>query len=345
MRASRLFPALVAIGLLSAAFVATADINSSTQRYLPYSGFLELGQDPVTDAALDVAFRFYTADSGGSPLEEVVETVAVDSGRFSVNVGPISGAVFDQTNLFLAIAVGGQELGGRQRVRGTTYAIRGEVGQPFDVDELNAVGNVNAGGDLTAVGDVDVDGNLFATNANVDLLQFPNVLSKKINLWSDNYGFGIDGSTLQVYTPSSALVKFGTYSGSTFNEGPSISPNGTYASPKFSTHKPINNVAIGTDKFVDGSFTVGGGHVFIVASATGYRSSSNPQLTFYLQIDGSTVATATRYDNEGSSHKHGQLMWTGTLAAGAHTARITTSSNTATDQNDYASVMVVELPH
>lgn len=172
--------ALALVTLWSAGALAAPD------RTIAYQGTLEEDGVVVADATLPMVFRFYASDTAPTPLQVIsVPAVAVRAGRFAVEIGPISDAVFDAPTLYLGVEVNGVPLEGRTRIRGVPYAIRGEVIGDFRTDTLLVDGDASVGGDLD-VGSLQVNDEVF----------FGTTTRQMLNLWSTGYGIGVQGSTL-----------------------------------------------------------------------------------------------------------------------------------------------------
>ncbi|MCP4502135.1 MAG: hypothetical protein GY822_19430 [Deltaproteobacteria bacterium] len=344
-------PLAFVVGLLLVAVVAVANHGGASGRYVPYQGHFESDGSPVTTlpgAGKSITFTFYDAETAGTELDVCTHVVDVDAGKFAVNIGPVPDAAFASANLYVAVAVEGNLLAGRQKIHGSTFAIRGEVGKPFAVDELNALGNENAGGDVdvifdvTAGRDVIATDDLVGTRAVVDQVQFPNTIGKKLNLWDSNYGFGIANSPLQAYTSSAAAVKFGSMTGDTFTEGTSFYPDGRILCPRLNVTNFSQTYASGNSQIAGGSVTTNGGKLLIQFSVTGYRSSVG-NIQFQLVIDGVGYQTYTRWANESNSHKIISDSYFIAESAGMRTIQFRANSATS-NVKDRARGTVLELP-
>ncbi len=142
MRRNWISAALPALAL--AVLSAWAFAQTSTSRYVPYQGHLELAGEPV-DGSVEMVFRFYNAPSGGSELDSATLTVDVRDGHFGVDIGPVSEATFKAPSLYLDVTVDGAALGSRQALRAVPYAMQGQVGDTF-VAQNAAIGEMGHGG-------------------------------------------------------------------------------------------------------------------------------------------------------------------------------------------------------
>lgn len=113
---------------------------------------LDAAGGPITGTRA-AEFRIYGAASGGSPLWSEAHTLSLQDGTFAVLLGeadPLDTTVLDGGARWLAVALDGQELGGRMPIVATAYAIaagRAEVaaaldGGPVDASELRVDGDV-----------------------------------------------------------------------------------------------------------------------------------------------------------------------------------------------------------
>lgn len=110
-----------------------ASVTASSKTTVNYQGFLtDSGGTPV-NGAVDIAFRLYSVDSGGTALWTETQTgVPVGDGLFSVLLGsvqPLSQSLFEQNaTLWLGIAVGAdQEMTPREQLSSAPFALSGSV--------------------------------------------------------------------------------------------------------------------------------------------------------------------------------------------------------------------------
>ena len=100
-------------------------------RMLSYQGMLtDVAGIPVPDDDYPVAFRLYTAPSGGSPFWDENQLVTTRTGLFAVMLGSMNpiGALPDGGALYLGMAVaGGTELIPRLRIVSAAYAYKADT--------------------------------------------------------------------------------------------------------------------------------------------------------------------------------------------------------------------------
>jgi excisionase family DNA binding protein len=126
--------ALALGGVAAAALAAVVAIAANpplpgevVPRQIPYRGSLELNGASVTNPETLMRFELFTQESGGVAAWSEYQSVSVADGLFTVALGDnpdnqIPSALFAQPSLYLQIAVGGQQLSGRQRLLTVPYA-------------------------------------------------------------------------------------------------------------------------------------------------------------------------------------------------------------------------------
>jgi microcystin-dependent protein len=107
----------------------TSTATASSKTTINYQGYLtDSSGNPVNDT-LDMVFRLYSVESGGSHLWTETQSVEVQDGLFSVLLGsvePLSQSLFVQNdNLWLGIAVGADEMTPREKLASAPYALAG----------------------------------------------------------------------------------------------------------------------------------------------------------------------------------------------------------------------------
>ncbi|MBI5493513.1 MAG: tail fiber protein [Deltaproteobacteria bacterium] len=112
--------AALAVALTLCAVTLRADVvgDPPVARKIPYQGFLEDAGAPVTGNA-SITFALYPDTAAGTPLWSETRSVQVFAGRFGVLLGdttPLPASVAGSRELYLALAVNGQDLVGRQLV-------------------------------------------------------------------------------------------------------------------------------------------------------------------------------------------------------------------------------------
>lgn len=99
-----------------------------------------------------------------------------------------------------------------------------------------------------------------------------------------------------------------------------------------------------------GTFTSGGGVIIVFASGTAWwtqgNAPGNSPIGMSVQIDGQERGRCATCSNEPDSHKAlaSNPIVVSNLPAGSHTLKLVDLPFTRTDQNDYFSVTVLELP-
>lgn len=131
-----------ALALAAAPGIAFAQ---AAQRFVPYKGQLERDGLPYT-GTVTVVFSLWDALVGGQQMHTETRQVIVTGGNFAVQVGPVPELAFASPSLYLAMSVDGVTLGGRQLLQTSPYAVRGQPGLPFRVDQLIVSSN---GGEAT----------------------------------------------------------------------------------------------------------------------------------------------------------------------------------------------------
>lgn len=94
---------------------------------------------------------------------------------------------------------------------------------------------------------------------------------------------------------------------------------------------------------VNAKLTTNGGRLLVQFAGSAWRSGGG-KVSVNLLLDGNSIATASVYTNEGSSHKAlVPVSVLVTAAAGEHTFSVAPSdSNTKLDTNDFFSILVIE---
>ena len=123
-------------------------------------------------------------------------------------------------------------------------------------------------------------------------------------------------------------IRTGTATGSAF-----FTPNTLFA--ETSGALPITSAA----------FTTSGGTLMVFASGSGSSPVINNTIGMTVQLDGTSIGTASVASNEALSHRVfvSSVLLT-TPAAGSHTISLQAQTSTITDNFDYFSVTTLELP-
>ena len=122
--------AFLASGLLVLAAQSLADVPDT----LNYQGYLTDPAGVAIDGTLDITFRIYDQASGGVPLYEEPQTVAIANGLFSITLGPLPDGIFDGPR-WLGIAVSPDaEMTPRVELSSVAYAF--EAGDATTVQGL-----------------------------------------------------------------------------------------------------------------------------------------------------------------------------------------------------------------
>lgn len=149
-----LVAAVVLVTVSLQTFADTYADPGGVPRLLPFRGHLESGGAPVvTEVTLEA--RIYDAGTGGALLwGPETHTVTPANGDFTLMLGTntaLPPSVVQGGDAWVAIAVGGVALGGRQRLGSVAYALRAADGVP--------TGTINAfGGALVPEGWLLCDG-------------------------------------------------------------------------------------------------------------------------------------------------------------------------------------------
>ncbi|PWB76084.1 hypothetical protein C3F09_01185 [candidate division GN15 bacterium] len=121
--------------------------GTASPQLIDYQGFLKnSGGNPVT-GTVNITFTIYTASSGGSSKwSETQNNVSVVGGLFNVTLGTstaIPDTVFNQSDRWLAVSIGGTELSPRTRVSASAYSMRVNTVDGASGGTIN--GDLNAG--------------------------------------------------------------------------------------------------------------------------------------------------------------------------------------------------------
>lgn len=124
---------VVSILIATAGNISSTRVHSSAfviPRLLNYQGRLtDTSGLPVSDSIYFVAFRLYTQSVGGVPFWTENQNIAVRSGLFSAVLGldnPIRG-IPDSGEVYLGVALAGEELEPRTRIVSTLYAVKADT--------------------------------------------------------------------------------------------------------------------------------------------------------------------------------------------------------------------------
>lgn len=114
--------------LLACALVALAVTNATAHvpKKVAYQGYLTNASGQPVSATVDVTFRLYTAVSGGAPVWQETQSVAVAGGTYTATLGSQTLLDLDFANpLFLGVSVGADpEMTPRQALSSVPYALR-----------------------------------------------------------------------------------------------------------------------------------------------------------------------------------------------------------------------------
>lgn len=259
---SKRFAGLAAV--LGAVLIASAGglaaLGGTSGVRIPYSGVLHKDGGPVS-GTVDMTFRVYNApatvegDPPGSACYTTATPVQVSAGAFSVVVGPVSESCVRNLDVYLMVSVddgtGLVALPGSQRV--------------FPAVAASSTGS----------GDFDVGG----------VIEFGSRVRQMVNLWGNQFGIGVQGSTL--YQRSSA--NFAWYKGGAHNDA-AFSPGGGTSLMTLDTYGNLN---------VAGSLVTG----------NGIRLENN-----WSDTDGATRASKSAIANDTAGYK--ALMLVGNSAGG-----------------------------
>jgi len=120
-------------GPITARLTSTTTATSKTT--INYQGYLtDSNGDPVNteNGPLEMVFRLYNVESGGTHLWTETQSVEVKDGLFSVSLGSVTSiptaVVANNDNLWLGIAVGGdEEMSPREKIASSPYAILANI--------------------------------------------------------------------------------------------------------------------------------------------------------------------------------------------------------------------------
>jgi len=135
--------------ILMISVIFQPSFSQAAPNLINYQGSLtDSGGTPVTDLAVSMTFRIYDAATGGTPLWEETQTVAVTNGIYNVLLGsstanPAYGtfdpSLFSGDSRWLEIVVNGETLTPRQRIASVAYSLRtAEAGNADTVDGKHA---------------------------------------------------------------------------------------------------------------------------------------------------------------------------------------------------------------
>jgi microcystin-dependent protein len=111
----------------------TAPAAATSKTTVNYQGFLSDSSDTPVTAPVDMVFRLYNTETGGTALWTETQTgVPVSNGLFSVllgSVAPLSQSLFDSNaNLWLGMTIGSdQEMTPREKLASAPFALSGGV--------------------------------------------------------------------------------------------------------------------------------------------------------------------------------------------------------------------------
>ena len=124
-----------------------------------YQGFLTDNNGAPLDTTVDITYRIYHEDSGGTPVYDEIVVTSVQNGYFEAVLGtplePLSPIVFDNATMYLGISIGEDtEMTPRIRFHAVPYAYR--------------VATVDSATGGTVTGDVNIigQGNIGTGNSN-----------------------------------------------------------------------------------------------------------------------------------------------------------------------------------
>ncbi len=177
MRA-KLSPWALAVSLL-VALGARADTTPFVPQALPQEGRLLGANDQPVTGAVDMTFRLYHEDSGGTAVWSEEQTIQVDNGYYAIRLGdpadtgvqPITADILVPP-VYLAISVGGAELSPRLQLGTVPYAQRADLANRIDGGTISNATITNSSVDATSVSIggktvIDSNGNVSATSLSI----------------------------------------------------------------------------------------------------------------------------------------------------------------------------------
>ena len=154
----------VALALLSVLVLAPQAGFAAVPQTINYQGALSDAGGPV-NATVNMTFRLYNVETGGSPLWEETISVTVTAGTFNVTLGetlPVPSNVFNNPS-FLGIEVETDgEMIPRQEMAATGYSMRSVVG--FNLICVACVAEAELGFDPATQAELDTHGGTAAAH-------------------------------------------------------------------------------------------------------------------------------------------------------------------------------------
>ncbi|WP_437627016.1 hypothetical protein [Sorangium sp. So ce1151] len=226
-----------------------------------------------------------------------------------------------------------------------------------------------AGNKLRVAGSVLVDG--ADGKARVS---FGSSNRQMLNLYTEGHGIGVQSSTTYFRSSSNfAFYKGGAHSDGALDPGTSgaamlvikdgdvgigtvdpggyklkvagnVSVTGTLRSPMWNVTQVLRQKR--GPMPVSGTFQSSGGTLLVFASGSGMQHGTPAVMGMAIKLDNTQVGSANAWSNVQSAHQRfvaESLVLQG-IAAGSHTIALASISNTSSDDNDYYSVTVLELP-
>ena len=161
------------VGLVSVALFPRDSFAAAPPTIISYQGrILNSAGVPITDSSVDIIFRIYDADSGGTCLwsnssatcaSTTAKSVSLTNGLFSENLGDTSTSYAaisedefgDNTNVYLDVNIEGESLTPRKQITATAYAVNSSLLDGYD--------SSTSGGTSSFVPVTDSNGNLVIT--------------------------------------------------------------------------------------------------------------------------------------------------------------------------------------
>lgn len=159
--------------------------SAAVPLYIDYQGMLRDKSGNTQTGSFSMVFKIYDAATSGNIVYQETQTVSVSNGIYNVRLGAVdSSSVFDGSDRWLLVSVGGDDLLPRLRINSVAYAVRAET-----ADYAAVAGTATLAATATTL----------ASNANVSTTGTVTVGALTLN-----------GGKLNITTGTNAIVGTGT---------------------------------------------------------------------------------------------------------------------------------------